>query len=71
VVCEIVNGGLLGEHKGINLPGIPVRVPSLTEKDAGDLEIRAQETAWTPSPSPLCALPKILKWCATASLPWL
>jgi pyruvate kinase len=38
VVCEIVNGGLLGEHKGINLPGIPVRVPSLTEKDTGDLE---------------------------------
>jgi pyruvate kinase len=38
VVCEIVNGGLLGEHKGINLPGIPVRVPSLTEKDADDLE---------------------------------
>ena len=38
VVCEIVNGGILGEHKGINLPGIPVRVPSLTEKDAEDLE---------------------------------
>jgi len=38
VVCEIVNGGLLGEHKGINLPGIPVRVPSLTEKDTADLE---------------------------------
>jgi pyruvate kinase len=38
VICEIVNGGMLGEHKGINLPGIPVRVPSLTEKDAEDLE---------------------------------
>jgi pyruvate kinase len=38
VICEIVNGGLLGEHKGINLPGIPVRVPSLTEKDSDDLE---------------------------------
>ena len=38
VVCEIVNGGMLGEHKGINLPGIPVRVPSLTEKDSADLE---------------------------------
>ena len=38
VVCEIVNGGMLGENKGINLPGIPVRVPSLTEKDAEDLE---------------------------------
>lgn len=38
VVCEIINGGMLGEKKGINLPGIPVRVPSLTEKDAIDLE---------------------------------
>jgi len=38
VVCEIVNGGLLGEKKGINLPGIPVRVTSLTDKDADDLD---------------------------------
>ncbi|HWG22083.1 MAG TPA: pyruvate kinase [Terracidiphilus sp.] len=38
VVCEIVNGGMLGENKGINLPGIPVRVPSLTQKDEEDLE---------------------------------
>ncbi len=38
VICEIVNGGMLGENKGINLPGIPVRVPSLTEKDSEDLE---------------------------------
>ena len=38
VVCEIINGGMLGENKGINLPGIPVRVPSLTEKDSQDLE---------------------------------
>jgi pyruvate kinase len=38
VVCDVINGGMLGEHKGINLPGIPVRVPSLTEKDEIDLE---------------------------------
>jgi pyruvate kinase len=38
VVCEIVNGGNLKEKQGINLPGIPVKVPSLTEKDAADLE---------------------------------
>jgi pyruvate kinase len=37
VICEIVNGGTLGENKGINLPGIPVKVPSLTEKDEEDL----------------------------------
>ena len=38
VVCQIINGGALGEKKGINLPGIPVKVPSLTEKDEIDLE---------------------------------
>src|SRR5437763_12034224 len=38
VECEVINGGMLGEHKGINLPGIAVRVPSLTEKDEKDLE---------------------------------
>lgn len=38
VECRVINGGMLGEHKGINLPGISVRVPSLTEKDEIDLE---------------------------------
>jgi pyruvate kinase len=38
VECEVINGGLLGENKGINLPGIAVRVPSLTEKDEADLQ---------------------------------
>jgi pyruvate kinase len=38
VVTEIVNGGMLGEKKGINLPGVAIKVPSLTEKDEEDLE---------------------------------
>jgi pyruvate kinase len=37
VVCEIINGGTLGEKKGINLPGVSIKVPSLTEKDEIDL----------------------------------
>ncbi len=38
VECEVVNGGLLGEHQGINLPGAVLSVPSMTEKDRKDLE---------------------------------
>lgn len=38
VECDVINGGILGEHKGINLPGTIVSVPSLTEKDEKDLE---------------------------------
>ena len=38
VECEVVNGGLLGEHKGINLPGAVISIPALTEKDEKDIE---------------------------------
>jgi pyruvate kinase len=38
VECRVVTGGLLGEHKGINLPGAALRVPALTAKDRKDLE---------------------------------
>ncbi len=38
VLCDVINGGMLGEHKGINLPGIALSIPALTEKDRKDLE---------------------------------
>jgi pyruvate kinase len=37
VMCQVENGGDLGEHQGINLPGVTVKIPSLTRKDRVDL----------------------------------
>ena len=36
--CEVVVGGEISSHKGVNLPGVPLPIPSLTRKDLTDLE---------------------------------
>ena len=38
VECEVINGGQLGQHQGINLPGVALSIPALTDKDRADLE---------------------------------
>ncbi len=38
IKCEIIRGGILGERKGMNLPEIPIKLPSMTEKDWNDLD---------------------------------
>ncbi|KAB0666458.1 pyruvate kinase [Oryzomonas japonica] len=38
VRCTVVTGGVLKNNKGINLPGVNVSAPSLTEKDLADLD---------------------------------
>lgn len=37
VRCRVIEGGELGSHKGINLPGVLLSTPSLTRKDREDL----------------------------------
>ena len=37
VTAEVRTGGVLTSHKGINLPGVKLSIPSFTEKDAADL----------------------------------
>jgi pyruvate kinase len=45
VICQVANGGLLGENKGINLPGVKLRVPALTDKDREDLRFALSQGA--------------------------
>ena len=38
IVCKIINGGELGNRKGVNIPGLKTNLPSLTEKDIKDIK---------------------------------
>ncbi len=42
LVCIIENGGILKPRKGMNLPGMKISAPSITEKDYRDLEFAIQ-----------------------------
>ncbi|VFP84545.1 Pyruvate kinase I [Candidatus Erwinia haradaeae] len=37
VICQVLNNGALGAHKGINLPGVSIQLPALAEQDKLDL----------------------------------
>ena len=37
--CAVVEGGVVSSHKGVNLPGVPIPIPSITRKDMDDLEL--------------------------------
>jgi len=37
IECEVVNGGELGSRKNVNVPGVAIRLPALTEKDVADI----------------------------------
>ena len=43
VICRVIDGGLLSERKGINLPGVALPIDSLTEKDIVDLKWAVQQ----------------------------
>ena len=47
VICRVINGGILGERKGINLPGVSLPIDSLTEKDIEDLNGQLSKTLIT------------------------
>jgi len=43
VSARVLNGGELKRHKGLNLPGVQVSAPSITEKDSADIKFAVQQ----------------------------
>jgi pyruvate kinase len=37
ILCQVINGGELGERKGVNVPGVRIQLPFLSEKDRLDI----------------------------------
>src|SRR5262249_40932045 len=38
-ICKVVTGGILKDHQGLNIPGVRLSIPALTEKDKEDLVV--------------------------------
>ena len=43
IFCEVINGGELGERKGVNVPNVAVRLPAITEKDKDDIRFGVEQ----------------------------
>lgn len=43
IVCQVKNGGELGQRKGINVPNVSVKLPAITDKDKDDIIFGIQQ----------------------------
>lgn len=67
VHCRVINGGMVSDHKGVNLPGVEVNMPFISQKDREDILFGIQEgfdfiaASFTRSAEDIRQIRKILK----------
>ena len=42
IVCEVIHGGVVSDHKGINVPDVNLSMPYISDADMSDLEFGAK-----------------------------
>lgn len=43
IICKVVNGGFISNHKGVNVPGVELKMPFVSEKDYSDILFAAEQ----------------------------
>ena len=75
IICTIINGGELGERKGVNVPNVPVRLPAITEKDKEDLKFGVEQkidfiaASFVRSAEGILEIRALLKECGAPHIP--
>ncbi len=75
IICTVINGGELGQKKGVNVPNVPVRLPALTEKDRKDIIFGVEQgvdfiaASFVRSAEGVLAIKALLKECGAPNLP--
>lgn len=42
IICEVIHGGVVSDHKGINVPGVKLSMPYISDADMADLAFGAK-----------------------------
>ena len=75
IICTVVNGGELGQRKGVNVPNVPVRLPALTQKDREDIIFGVEQgvdfiaASFVRSAEGILEIKALLKECKASFIP--
>lgn len=43
ILCEVINGGIISNHKGVNVPNVHLNFPHMSEQDEADLRFGVEQ----------------------------